>query len=50
MRWRDAENIMLLEAITTYYLPQYAFLQAELPKLGPVRGGYGQLLRAQPPV
>lgn len=34
----DAENVMLLEAITTYYLPQYAFLQAELPKLGPVRG------------
>ena len=34
----DEKNVLLLEAITTYYLPQYAFLQAELPKLGPVRG------------
>lgn len=27
-----------MEAITIPYLPQYAFLQAELPKIGPVRG------------
>ena len=34
----DEKGVMLLEAITTYYLPQYAFLKAELPKIGPVRG------------
>lgn len=34
----DAKGVMLFEAITVYYLPQFAFLQAELPKIGPVRG------------
>lgn len=34
----DQKGVMLLEAITVYYLPQFAFLQAELPKIGPVRG------------
>ena len=34
----DARGLVLMEAITIPYLPQYAFLQAELPKIGPVRG------------
>ena len=34
----DEKGVMLLEAITVYYLPQYAFLQQELAKIGPVRG------------
>lgn len=34
----DAHGVMILEAITTPYLPAYAFLQQELPKIGPVRG------------
>ena len=34
----DAKGLVLMEAITIPYLPQYAFLQAELPKIGPVRG------------
>lgn len=31
-------GVMILEAITTPYLPGYRFLQQELPKIGPVRG------------
>ena len=38
LHYADANKVILLEALTTYYLPQYSFLQAELPKLGPVRG------------
>lgn len=34
----DRKGVMLLEAITVYYLPQFAFLQEELAKIGPVRG------------
>ena len=34
----DAKGLVLMEAITIPYLPQYAFLQAELPKIGEVRG------------
>lgn len=34
----DQKGVMLLEAITVYYLPQFAFLQGELAKIGPVRG------------
>lgn len=34
----DEKGVLLLEAITTYYLPQFAFLQRELEKVGPVRG------------
>lgn len=34
----DQKGVMLLEAITTYYLPQFAFLRRELQKIGPVRG------------
>ena len=34
----DEKGVMLLEAITVYYLPQFAFLQQELAKIGPVRG------------
>ncbi|MGN0685245.1 MAG: Gfo/Idh/MocA family protein [Gemmiger sp.] len=34
----DAQGVMLLEAITVFYLPQFAFLQQELAKIGPVRG------------
>ena len=33
-----AKGLVLMEAITIPYLPQYAFLQAELPKIGEVRG------------
>ena len=36
--WRTKRASCCLEAITVYYLPQFAFLQAELPKIGPVRG------------
>ena len=34
----DEKGVMLLEAITVYYLPQFAFLQQQLEKIGPVRG------------
>ncbi len=34
----DEKGVMLLEAITVYYLPQFAFLQQQLPAIGPVRG------------
>lgn len=34
----DSKGVMIFEAITTPYLPEYAFLQQELPKIGPVRG------------
>lgn len=34
----DQKGVMLLEAITVYYLPQFSFLQQELEKIGPVRG------------
>ena len=34
----DAKGLVLMEAITIPYLPQYAFLQAELPKISEVRG------------
>lgn len=34
----DAKGLVLMEAITTPYLPQYAFLQQHLADLGPVRG------------
>ena len=34
----DEKGVMLLEAITVYYLPQFAFLQRELARIGPVRG------------
>ncbi|MDD4850592.1 MAG: Gfo/Idh/MocA family oxidoreductase [Gemmiger sp.] len=32
------KGLWLFEAITTPYLPAYAFLQAQLPAIGPVRG------------
>lgn len=34
----DEKGVVLFEAITIPYLPQFAFLQAELAKIGPVRG------------
>ncbi|EFB75509.1 Gfo/Idh/MocA family protein [Subdoligranulum variabile] len=34
----DQKGVMLLEAITVYYLPQFAFLRRELETIGPVRG------------
>lgn len=34
----DEKGLVLFEAITTPYLPEYRFLQRELPKLGPVHG------------
>lgn len=34
----DQKGVFLLEAITTRYLPQYRFLQRQLPAIGPVRG------------
>ena len=34
----EQKGLLLFEAITTPYLPGYRFLQAELPKIGPVRG------------
>ena len=37
-KYFDAKGLVLMEAITIPYLPQYAFLQAELPKIGEVRG------------
>ena len=35
----DAKGLVLMEAITTPYLPQYAFLKEQLAQIGPVRGG-----------
>ena len=34
----DAKGLMLFEAITIPYLPQFAFLQQEFAKIGPVSG------------
>lgn len=34
----DAKGVVLFEAITIPYLPQFAFLRQALPGLGPVRG------------
>ncbi|WP_294499094.1 Gfo/Idh/MocA family oxidoreductase [uncultured Gemmiger sp.] len=34
----DAKGVMLFEAITTPYLPEYRFLLEQLPAIGPVHG------------
>lgn len=46
----DAKGLVLMEAITIPYLPQYAFLQAELPKIGEVRGAMASFCARQRPV
>lgn len=46
----DAKGLVLVEAITIPYLPQYAFLQAELPKIGEVRGAMASFCARQRPV